>query len=75
MSTVEAGVLQGDKVSAIQKRHMVESDTSERKQHSRLSLIDLKNSHFLGRTPYLHFDQTLYHTYYLLLVSQPHPLR
>ncbi len=39
MSTVEAGGLQGDKVSAIQKRHMVESDTSERKQHSRLSRI------------------------------------
>ncbi len=39
MSTVEAGGLQGDKVSAIQKRHMVESDTSERKRHSRLSWI------------------------------------
>ena len=39
MSTVEAGGLQGDKVSAIQKRHMVESDTSERKQHSQLSPI------------------------------------
>ncbi len=40
MSTVEAGELQGDKVSAIQKRHMVESDTSEHKRHSRLSRID-----------------------------------
>ncbi len=39
MSTVEAGGLQGDKMSAIQKRHMVESDTSERKRHSRLSRI------------------------------------
>ena len=39
MSTVEAGGLQGDKVSAIQKRHMVESETSERKRHSRLSRI------------------------------------
>ncbi len=37
MSTVEAGGLQGDKVSAIQKKHMVETDTSERKRHSRLS--------------------------------------
>jgi hypothetical protein len=39
MSTVEAGGLQGDKVSAIQKRLMVESDTSERKRHSRLTRI------------------------------------
>ena len=39
MSTVETGGLQGDKVSAIQKRHMVESDTSEHKRHSRLSRI------------------------------------
>ncbi len=43
MSTVEAGGLQGDKVSAIQKWHMVESDTSERKQHSRLSWIVINN--------------------------------
>ncbi len=43
MSTVEAGGLLGDKVSAIQKRHMVESDTSERKRHSRLSWIDACN--------------------------------
>ncbi len=41
MSTVEAGGLQGDKVSAIQKWHMVESDTSERKRHNRLSRIAL----------------------------------
>jgi hypothetical protein len=41
MSTVEAGGLQGDEVSAIQKRHMVESDTSERKRHSQLSQIAL----------------------------------
>ncbi len=40
MSTVKAGGLQGDKVSAIQKRHMVESDTLERKRHSRLSRIE-----------------------------------
>ena len=39
MSTVEAGGIQGDKVSAIQKRHMVESDTLEGKRHSRLSRI------------------------------------
>ncbi len=43
MSTVEAGGLQGDKVSAIQKKHMVESDTSERKRHSRLSWIVIVN--------------------------------
>jgi hypothetical protein len=40
MSTVEAGRLQGDKVSAIQKWHVVESVTSEQKRHSRLSRID-----------------------------------
>ena len=40
MSTVEAGGLQGDKVSAIKKRHMVARVTTlERKRHSRLSLI------------------------------------
>ena len=39
MSTVEAGGLQSDKVSAIQNWHMVESDTLERKRHSQLSRI------------------------------------